>query len=466
MWHESGIERTRFGILCGLLAACFLMGGASRTDVSSLLVLQPFAALCAAAFLLLPGRIGFGSVRIPLLLLAVLGAIMVAQLIPLPPALWTRLPGRALYIEAARVAGLPQPWRPMSLTPDLTMASLVGLIVPLAVLIGLAAIGGKRRHALLGLVLAGVGTSALFALGQVTSGGQGPLYLYEITNVGSGVGLFSNRNHQAVLLAMAWPMLLTWAVVVRRDPRRQAAVQWIAASMALFLLPLLLVTGSRAGLALAGLTLGACAILWYRQRYAAGWRRPNWLVGALGVGAALIVVGVTLVLSRAEAVQRLLASQSADDARIQATPVVLRMIRDFFPVGSGLGSFDPVFRHYEPLGMLGPEYLNHAHDDALELVLTAGLPGLVLLLVFVGWVLVQSVRAWRCEEPSADIGLARTGSVMICVALLSSIVDYPLRTPLMMALVSIACAWLGQRAEPVVGEASGQPKGALRAAGL
>src|SRR5688500_520243 len=96
-------ENLRFGVLLALLAACFLFGGASRLDVTSLIVLQPLTALCAVVFLLTPGPIEWSSVRTPLLLLAALAGIMAAQLIPLPPAIWTSLPGHGPFVQTAAV---------------------------------------------------------------------------------------------------------------------------------------------------------------------------------------------------------------------------------------------------------------------------------------------------------------------------------------------------------------------------
>ena len=54
--------------------------------------------------------------RVPLILLGALAALMAIQLIPLPPGIWTALPGRERYLEAAAAIGIPQPWRPISLT--------------------------------------------------------------------------------------------------------------------------------------------------------------------------------------------------------------------------------------------------------------------------------------------------------------------------------------------------------------
>jgi O-antigen ligase len=458
MRYNGRAEQVRYAVLIVLLAGCFLMGGASRLDVMSLILLQPLAAACAAAFLLLPGTRDWQPVRTPLLLLAALATVMVAQLIPLPPAIWTNLPGHGAFTQSAVAAGLPQPWRPISLTPDLTLASLVGLLVPLAVLLGFACINSRQRGTLLTVLVVGSAVSALFGLAQASSGLNSPFYLYDITNRGSAVGLFSNRNHQAVLIAMTWPMLAAWAAAPHRDPRRRAAIRWIAGGFALFLLPLLLVTGSRAGLVLGVVALIAAGLVWRASRKAEGTksRFERFLLPSIAV-LGMVVLLATVVLSRAEAIQRMLNLTASEDTRVQATPVVMDMARDFFPVGSGFGSFDPIFRFYEPASMLDTKYLNHAHNDVLELAITAGLPGLALALLFVAWAVQHAVSAWRSKDVWLEASLARVASLMIILPLASSVVDYPLRTPLVMALVAIACGWLGSFTNKGVGDIAQSP---------
>jgi len=457
MWNGSLSENVRFGLLLGLLAVLFLMGGASRLDVTSLILLQPIAAACAIVVLLIASPIDWPSVRAPLLFLGSLAGLMAAQLIPLPPSVWTKLAGHAPFAQTAAVAGLAQPWRPMSLTPDLTLASLVGLVVPAAVLIAFAGIGRAQRRVLLVALLLGTAASAVFALGQISGGDQSPAYTYSITNFGSAVGLFANRNHQAALIAMAWPMLAVWATLPRRDPRQRAATRWIGGGFALFLLPLLLVTGSRSGLVLGVIGL-ACAAFIMRLRGHSADRAQGasnrLFTIAIALGAVLLIAA-SIVLSRAQAVLRVLALDMGDDTRTQALPTLLKIVWDFFPVGSGFGSFDPVYRFYEPLELLDTEYLNHAHNDLLELVMTAGLPGALLLALFLIWFVRQSFKAWRTQEFGDDRAVARAGSVIVFIALLSSLVDYPLRTPLMMAIFAIACGWLadigrGDRSRPNV----------------
>src|SRR5262245_53182448 len=58
------------------------------------------------------------------------------QLIPLPPQVWTILPGRAEVAEAYKAAGMSLPVLPMSLEPLTTLRSLLSLLPAIAVFLG------------------------------------------------------------------------------------------------------------------------------------------------------------------------------------------------------------------------------------------------------------------------------------------------------------------------------------------
>jgi O-antigen ligase len=113
-------------------------------------------------------------------------------------------------------------------------------------------------------------------------------------------------------------------------------------------------------------------------------------------------------------------------------------------VGSGFGSFDPVFRVYEPDGLLSPNYLNHAHNDLLELAMVGGLPAMVLLVWFLVWLGTRGIAALRRSDGRTNTRMARLGLLMLVMMLLSSLVDYPLRTPLVAAICAVACGWLAE----------------------
>lgn len=435
-----------------LLVAAMLFGGSARVDVVGTILVRLTAILAGCWALALAARDELRAVRTPLFLLAILAIVEAAQLIPLPPALWTALPGRALFAGLADAAGFAQPWRPLSITPDLTLDALLGLAVPAAMLLCAARLPDRGWFWLLLILLALGVLSALVGLAQVATGARA-LYFYRVTNPDSAVGLFANRNHQAVFLALCFPLLATFALypteAIARS-RRLAA----AGLVGVLFVPLLMVTGSRAGLALMLIGFGAIWLLWssgggaWRAPRRAGKRRPRAALDPRVIGllvAVLVLIGVTIAMSRAVAVQRLFTQDLAQERRVALFEPMLAMLWSYFPAGAGFGGFADVFRIAEPFSNLNPRYMNHAHNDWLEFVFEGGLPALLLLLGFIAWYARASFGVWRRrrwgqQDRAAMIG--RLGSVQVAMLSIASLADYPLRTPSLAAVFALACAFL------------------------
>jgi O-antigen ligase len=439
-------ERGRFYVLVGFLVLCALGGGGSRADVLSLVFLWPACVLCATIMLALPGAWDFRGVRVPLALLAGYALVIAAQLIPLPPDMWTALPGHARFAQAAEAAGMAQPWRPISLTPDLTINALMALLPAATVLIGLAGTAPSRRRTLLFVVIAIACASMLLGVVQLSGSPHGPAYLYRITHNGVAVGLFANRNHQAAFLACCLPLLRLWTLMPQPHRELRRLRLWSALGIGALMTAMILITGSRAGIVLGGLGI---AIAYFiaplpRDPEAAWWKRA---VHHLAWILPVILAFVVLFFGRALSVERLsLLQDPSAEQRIANAPLTLRMATDFFPFGSGFGSFDPVFRVYEPDSALAMTYFNHAHNDLVELILSGGAPAAILLLLLLAWVLKSTFQSFRPYHWRSTASLAaRGGGAIVLLLMLGSLVDYPLRTPFLSAIFALACGWLAQR---------------------
>lgn len=457
-------RRLRFGIFIAFVLLCFLGGGGARDDVASLLYLRPAAILCAAAMLLLPGPVDLRAVRVPLALCLAFALWMAIQLIPLPPGWWMALPGRAPLAEAMAMAGQPQPWRPISIAPDLGLNSLAAMVVPIAALLGFAALDRDQRRLLLPFMLGAALISALIGVAQQTGGEGSPFYLYRITNRDSAVGLFANRNHQAALLALAFPMLAVWAATGIGAFRAKSTTMITAAAFGVFLVPMILVTGSRAGLLFGAVAAAAGWALYVQQGTAHGQIRRPWRAALLGL-AAILAAGLIFSFSamqRAQSLERLVDVDLGGEARLQSLPLLAELSVAMQPWGTGLGTFDPLFRIHEPQALLSPFYLNHAHNDLIELAITGGAPALLLLIAGLAWIVWRAwkaLRPWRSRE--IRIAYGRVGAIMLLLLLGWSLVDYPLRTPALAMLFAIAAGWLGGAAgDPLTG---GGARGGSRA---
>jgi O-antigen ligase len=341
---------------------------------------------------------------------------------------------------------MAQPWRPLSLTPDLTLNSLIACIVPLAGLIGFAALRDEQR-ALLVPVLIGVAVlCSLLGAAQLAGGPHSAAYLYTITHTGVAVGFFANRNHEAALLAATYPALRVWTMLPARSPEYRRARAFAAFGLGLFLIPMILITGSRAGMGLALVGIAAAYFIAPWSRLGEFWRSTR---GRLAWAALwllpFVMAGLVTILGRAWAFQRVgtLIEDNEAELRIRNLPLMLDIARDHLPFGTGFGSFDPVFRIYEPDPWLSTEYFNHAHNELVEMALTGGIPALLLVAAFLIWFARAGTRVFRpYRHPSEKVLLGRLGAVMILQFLLASIVDYPLRTPLIGVIFIFAAGWL------------------------
>lgn len=456
--------RVNFSLLGLFLCIALLFGGASRADVLSLPIVRLAAIVMIAIVAVQLNRDDWRSVRLPALFLLAASATIAVQLIPLPPGIWSSLPGRSFYLEAMTTAGVDGEWRPLSLTPDLTLNALLAMLPPLAAVAALGIVDRSFHQVLVPLLLIGIAVSSVVGLIQMSSGGP---YFYSVTNTGAAVGFFSNRNHLAVLIALALPLLACWATLPHPDASYRRLRSWLALCMAAAVFPLLLATGSRAGLALGAAGAVAALATWMgnhrlRGGVIAGVRRTRFLallplaIGALAVLAAMI-------MSRDVALQRLFAD-SEMEVRASHLPTYVTMLKDYFPTGSGFGSFDSVFRAYESDQSLTPEYMNQAHNDLMQLAIEGGAPALLLLALFLIWFAIRSWRLWRQKLRSHDDLLGRTASTLVILILASSLVDYPLRTPMLAVVMILACCWMrpgrasthdGVRAKDGVGRESG-----------
>jgi O-antigen ligase len=379
-------------------------------------------------------------------------ALLVIQLIPMPPSLWGQLPGRDLVTEIDRGVGLGQVWRPLSLTPDATRNAFFAALVPLAVLVLGVQLKTDELFRLLPVILILGGISAVLGLMQTLADPDSPLYFYSITNNGAAVGLFANRNHQAVLLAMLLPMLAVLASGQWRSTNAGWALRLVALSAALCLLPLLLVTGSRLGFVCGTIALLSLPALLagsaeksalatvnedgFRHRALRTWPRA----APVALGIALIVL--TIWLGRGLAWDRLLATDSNGDSRTEILPALFAMIAGYFPVGSGMGSFDKVFQVHEPDALLSPTYMNHAHNDWLEMLLTGGIAAALLMSIALAAFFIQARRAFFSRGPvMRERYFTRLGLVLVLLAAVASISDYPLRVPSLASLFVVAALW-------------------------
>ena len=256
-------------------------------------------------------------------------------------------------------------------------------------------------------------------------------------------GIFANRNHLATLLVATLPFagVLAGASLRHRGDRNQTGL-WLGAAFIGLVVVATGVVQSRAGVILIGPSLVATGLAAW---IASGRKRPGPAFFGLAavVGIAIAAVGLFAlgpILARFD-------PNAPAEGRFENWPYVAEAAQTYLPVGSGIGSFDPVYRSVEPLDRLDPTYFNQAHNDYLEIWLETGWIGMALVLVFLAWWGRRSWACWRAP-PSRESDLQRAASIAILMVLLHSAVDYPLRTEAIAVLFALFAAILEGAAHP------------------
>jgi O-antigen ligase len=430
--------------VAGLLVLVFFMGGSSRADVWSLPILRPIAILSLFYGLWSLTRQDIAAHRFLFAMAAAIVALIIAHLIPLPPFLWTALPGREIIMEVDAVVGLSGTWRPISMAPEFTWNALFALAIPLAIFTNAIRLSSAEHRIVVIVMLLGGALTAGLGLLQIAGGGDPANYLYRLSNFGSPVGLFANRNHQALFLATMLPLL--GFILATRDRRSRTGKMtgFVSFTGVMVVIAFLVILGSRAGLIAGAIGLVSFMLISMLTCRRDGWRtvqRAQLAIGAVALIAAGGIIAWALFAGSAESIQRVLESSNRDEPRYTLWPIIADALPRFMPAGTGIGGYERVFQTFEPDSILHPTYSNHAHNDWLEVALTAGVPGIALLTVAVFAFLVALRRAWNLPA-GATRGMGWIGLVIILMTAIGSVVDYPLRVPIISALFSLSSIWI------------------------
>ena len=432
-------------LLGTFLLLVFLTGGGSRADVQSLVILQPVSLLCLGVAVLGLQRTEFLQNRFLFILGAAVIVLTAAHLVMLPPELWHLLPGRFLAADVDEAVGLNSQWRPLSLVPDATWNSLFSLAVPAAVFLLAIKINDKRRVLLLLILLLLGLLSGLIGLVQTIGSPQSSLYFYRITNNGAAVGLFANRNHQAMFLSCLFPMLAVFASTGVNTAAQANRKLWLALGAGTLLIPLVLITGSRAGLVTSVIGILSVLTLYRRPIELAASRRTldrvKFRTSYFVLGGVAFAISLFLS-SRVSSVLQISMDNKVDELRFQMWGPIWNMVKIYMPWGSGIGSFVETYRVHEPQSLLSVTYRNHAHNDWLETILTGGLPALMILVAAtVGVCRAAWINFKVGYRGQSDMAFARLGTIILLILAFGSFADYPLRTPSLAGLFVIAAVW-------------------------
>ncbi|HVM21988.1 MAG TPA: O-antigen ligase family protein [Sphingomicrobium sp.] len=433
-------ERMRSAIAPTYLFACLLIGGSAQ-GVWQNALLQLVGVGIIAWVAMQRGAQPLTPAARQLLIIAIAVLVLFAlQAVPLPRGVFGGGIRNRIH-DDLQLLGLVSAKAPLSLAPYQTLASLLTLIPPLAVFCAAVGMPGVRPRAMAAALLAGTFAGILLGALQVASAQpeQSPWYLYSQTNLGAAVGFFANANHMATLLVVCIPFLAAILAAARSaNLQRYSAVAAITAGAGLVIAVGIFLNRSLAGYLLALPVVAASALI-----VLPGGSRLRGALAGLGV---LLVAGALAALSSSAIGSSKLGAEASTSVQSRAEILATtgRAIADFFPWGSGIGTFREVYPLYENINTVSTTYVIHAHNDYAEILLETGIFGVLLLVAFLIWWVVAVWRVWRTAEAGA---FARAASIASGAILLHSFVDYPLRTAAVASVFALCLALLaGNRA--------------------
>jgi O-antigen ligase len=422
-----------------------VLGGGGTPNPGTEILLELVAVVAALAWLWLPGengRLRVPQARTPWVIAALVLLVPVVQLVPLPPGVWQALPGQADKAAALALVGADVRWQPLSLSPMRTLASLLALGPPLAIMLATAALASRGRALLVAAIALVALTAALLGGVQVPLGGMGP-HLYAETNPGA-TGFQANKNAAADVLLIGMvavavtlgPAVTGNAVARPLIANRRAA--WLAiAGVLLVMLLATVLTNSRAGIALIPLALlGVWAVLAPGKEL-----KGSRAVPALVLALLVAFLALAAVLAGNTSVGAIFARFAAvDDFRRQLWRDGWFALTRSWPSGIGVGGAASALIAAERLEILDPSVPNRVHNDYLEFALEGGILAVAVMLTLAAVLGAAAWRSWR-ERPE-DRPQTVFGIAILMIVGLHSLVDYPLRSMALACLAGVGAGLL------------------------
>ena len=406
------------------LLLCLILGGTSQDIVDPKLPIYLASLIiigCCLSVVKIDSKIW--RLKTLVILWCMFVIVQLAYLIPLPPSIWTELNGRDTIVQGFEIIGAELPWLPLSVTPEKTLFSLFDFLPSLALILLMGTVVTPREFK---VALWSLGAFVIISvvIGMMQVGGATTMYYYENTNQGSAVGFFSNANHFGIMLLMSVPLLACLA-----DQNTKAFTFSIIAILAAIL-----------GIGLSGSLASYLLII------------PV-LAATLFVGSRTIkmkklyMVGVFISLISALLFDMFIWNNMQSEILDKFTSIdtstrrvlfdnTYQITKEFFPFGSGLGSFSDVYRLVEEAGR---RTIPHAHNDYIEIISEMGVIGISGLIFIFFWL------GKNIYDSSFSQGAGRNSAKFMAIAIVAigihSIFDYPLRTIAIMTLtVFVICS--------------------------
>ncbi len=247
-----------------------------------------------------------------------------------------------------------------------------------------------------------------------------PDRIYGIYDALAPFGSFVNRHNFAAVMEMfiAIPLGMLFAGSIRPDKRLLyvTAIALMGAS--------LLLSGSRGGLVALLATVIFLVIVTARG---SGTKKLV-LRGAMSLLLLAAVVGGAIFVGGDTSLTRIVDTAGSKDVttgRFEIWGVTLKMIAADMPLGSGLGAFGVAYTRFDEGS--GLARVEQAHNDYLQVLSDAGIPGLLIGAAFLYFLYLAGRRGLRARNLIRR-GIATGALAGIFAILIHSVFDFVLHT--------------------------------------
>lgn len=477
--------------------------------VCILAILAPLAMGCTGEWPRLALEISMGAVvalwalvRPRPLLAAVwpmaIAALPLLQVVPLPDRLLTSLAPVSAGAWKVAHQGDPQLFGRISVDPTATLAAARCLLLACGAIAALADLGRqthrrrwlaaalaftsvavltlgvlfpvtRENHVLLGFIsLDGpleywrtpveppIRTSGWGYLESLTVGNQ--RYQHDLSVTGDGFSTYINSNHFAGAVGLTLPFALAWLCTLAngRLPRwvgvAMAAIAWVGG---LYVVGIM--AQSRAGCA----ALLLAGLVFFSLLTTRPWPR-RLLMGLTLAYAMFLVICVVVLVGQFVGVTELIPEPwrqrfvaALNDGRAIAARVGSRMFLASPLLGTGLGSYDELYRRLMP----GATTLYFAHNDYIQLLAETGLVGIGTAVALAG-ILGRRFLGFLHKPCDADAAICAAAWAAVAAIAAHSAFDFNLQVP---ANGFLAAVVVGLAAGTAPGRHAAHPRSAAPA---
>lgn len=354
------------------------------------------------------------------------------QMIPMPPDLWRTLPGSDAREAVLDAFGLGHIWQTISYVPADTGLVLILALVFTSLTFSVSVSEKKAKINYVMTIIAVVAIHCFIGVVQVATAGSSFAF-FSTPHRGNLIGLFANKNHLALAMTAAYIYLACFIFQIKSVKLRAS---YAIISLILFLF-LLILTNSR-----------ALIVIYFVIIIIACWDLRGFLQPKVIVMSSVVIM--TLIAFLIVANPDVLSTfkrfgEIQDDNRVSMLLQSYPLLKTFWLTGSGYGTFAQVFPIFERLENVNPLYVNHVHNDWVQLLIEGGL-GAALCIALFAIIVIQVRYSFdfkkvfkRSVKFEIDDLIIYASVLVIYAFIIHSFVDYPFRRGGTLVIFAVAC---------------------------